>query len=469
MNSPLTNSVFRIAVIGSGPSGFYAAEELLAQSDPKICVDMYDALPTPFGLVRGGVAPDHQKIKTVTRVYEKTAAREGFRFFGNVEFGRDISLDELKSLYSAVILAVGARSDRKMEIPGEDLQGSFPATEFVGWYNGHPDYRHLKFDLSCERVAVVGNGNVAMDVARILASDPKILEQTDIAGYALEALRASRVKEIYLLGRRGPAQAAFTNPEIRELCELPGADLVVDPKESELDPLSNAEFQTGSLSPAMKNNVQILKEHSAKPLRGEPKKVIARFLVSPVELIGKDGKVSAMKLEKNQLHRTADGSLRPKGAGIFETIPVDMVLRSVGYMGVALPGVPFNAKKGTVPNELGRVKNDKDNSTVTGLYVVGWAKRGPSGVIGTNKPDSIETARNLLEDLRAGKVNQPSGSDEKSVPEFLRRKNVRAVSFTEWKSLDAMELEKGKSKGRPRDKFTEIKEMLAALDSAGKK
>lgn len=449
----------QVAIIGSGPSGFYAAEELLSQQNLKVSVDMFEALPTPYGLVRGGVAPDHQKIKTVTKVYEKTAARAGFRFFGNVTFGKDLFLKDLQKHYAAVIFAVGAKSDRKMEIPGEELAGSFSATQFVGFYNGHPEYRSLQFDLSCQAVAVVGIGNVAIDVTRILATNTDELAKTDIAEYALAALKKSKVKKIYLLGRRGPAQAAFTNQEIRELCELPGADLVVDPKEVELDELSKEDLLNGVGGVIAKNNVQILAEHSQKGTGNQDKKIILRFLVSPVELLGENGKVTAIKLEKNQLVRGNDKALKPKGTGQTETLPVGLVFRSVGYKGVPLPGLPYDERKGILPNQAGRVVDPITKKQIPGLYVVGWAKRGPTGVIGTNKPDSIETVKKLLEDFSS----TPSTKSE-DILATLQSKNIRYVTFEEWKKLDAIEIETGKSKGKVREKFTTIEEMLSALD-----
>lgn len=455
----------RVAIIGSGPSGFYAAEELLVQTQIKISVDMFDALPTPYGLVRGGVAPDHQKIKTVIKVYEKTAARPGFRFFGNVTFGKDLSLEDFQKHYDAVIFAVGAKSDRKMEIPGEELLGSFSATEFVGWYNGHPEYRSLQFDLSCQQVAVVGIGNVAIDVTRILAVDPHELAKTDIADYALAALKKSKVREIYLLGRRGPAQAAFTNQEIRELCQLPGADLVLNPKEMELDELAKEDLARGVGGVIAKNNVQILTEHSQKGSGNQNKKIILRFLVSPVELLGKNGKVTAIKLEKNQLVRGDDGSLKAKGTGQTETLPVGLVFRSVGYKGVPLPGLPYDERKGTIPNEFGRVIDPANKKPIPGLYVVGWAKRGPTGVIGTNKPDSIETVKKLLEDFSITQsLNHPI-TQSHNIAATLKSKNIRYVTFEEWKKIDAIEIANGKLKNKIREKFTTISEMLSTLEN----
>lgn len=454
----------RVAIMGSGPSGFYAAEHLLSQEKIKTEIDMYDSLPTPFGLVRGGVAPDHAKIKSVVKVYEKTAARNGFEFLGNVQFGKDVFLPDLKEHHDAIIFATGAKSDRRMGVPGEDLEGNFPATDFVGWYNGHPDYADLSFDLSCEKVAVVGIGNVAMDVTRILARDPSSLQETDIAGYALEALRKSKIKEIYLLGRRGPAQAAFTNPEIRELGELPGADLVIDPKEVDLDDLSRASVNSGEGGTRVKGNIDIMTEQSKRGWGQKPRKIHLKFLVSPVEVLGEGGKATAVKIEKNKLYKDSSGTLRPKGSGEFEVLPVSLIFRSIGYMGVPLPDIPFDQKKGTIPNQTGRIVDPNSGKILEGLYVAGWAKRGPSGVIGTNKPDSIETANKVLEDFQ-GKTS-PEEKTRSALTEALKTKKIKYVTFSDWKKLDELEIERGKKNGKIREKFPHIAEMISALEKS---
>jgi ferredoxin--NADP+ reductase len=450
----------RVAVIGSGPAGYYACEELLKQAEPRVQVDLIDRLPTPYGLVRGGVAPDHQKIKSVIKIYERTSARPGFRFLGNVSYGRDLSLDDLLAHYHQVLFCTGAETDRRMGIPGEDLPGSHPATQFVGWYNGHPDYTGFRFDLSGPRAAVVGNGNVAMDVVRILATPVEELAKTDIADYALEALRASRVNEIFLLGRRGPAQAAFTNPEIRELCEIPGWDLVVKPAEMELDEASRA-FLAAQSEPTFRRNVEILNQQAAKGEGSQPNKIRARFLVSPVEIAG-SGKVEALRLERNTLMAEPGGGARAKGTGQFETIPVNLVFRSIGYKGLAMPGLPFDAKAGVIPNRAGRVIDPASGQAVPRLYVAGWIKRGPSGVIGTNKNDAIESVRAMREDLAALTVNGVNPAPE-AVLELLRGRDVRVVSYADWKRIDAAEVARGQPQGRPRVKFTAVPDMLRVL------
>jgi ferredoxin--NADP+ reductase len=343
----------RVAVVGSGPAGFYTAEKLFKQQDLRVEVDIYDRLPVPFGLVRFGVAPDHEKIKNVTRVYDKTAMNPGFRFFGNVDVGTDVTLDDLRDYYHQICYCTGAQTDRQMGIPGEDLERSHPATEFVAWYNGHPDYRDYEFDLSVERVAVVGIGNVAVDVARILSRTRDEPATTDIADYALEALANSNVKEVYILGRRGPAQAAFTNPEVRELGELAGADFTTFYEEVTLDPLSQQSVDASD-DKALKKKIELLQGFADRPQTGKPKKLTLRFLVSPVELYDDGaGGVKGMKIVRNELYLSDDGSLRPKHTDTYEELDVDMVFRSVGYRGVPLAGVPFMTAGALYPMRRG--------------------------------------------------------------------------------------------------------------------
>lgn len=447
----------RVAIVGAGPAGFFLAEKLLAQSEIRVTVDLYERLPTPYGLVRFGVAPDHEKIKNVTRQFDKTAARPGFRFFGNVDVGRHITLDDLRRHYHQVCFTTGAQTDRHMGIPGEDLARSHPATEFVAWYNGHPDFADRSFDLSVERVAVVGVGNVAVDVARILCRTPEELATTDIAPYALDALRASRLKEVYLLGRRGPVQAAFTNPEVKELGDLPGADIHVVPDEIALDPVSQAELDQGDDRSAAKK-VEILREFSTRPRAGQPRLLTIRFLVSPAALLADErGGVRTMRLVRNRLVAARDGTARAEPTAEVEDLPVGLVFRSVGYRGLPIPGLPFDERAGVVPNQEGRV--------APGLYVAGWIKRGPTGVIGTNKPDAAETAAAMVADARSDAARSPSEPAD-AIASLLRQRQPALVTFADWQRLDHLESERGRALGRPRVKFTTVAEMMAALGRA---
>jgi len=456
----------RVAIIGSGPAAFYAAEHLFKQSDLVVSVDMFDRMPTPFGLVRSGVAPDHQKIKTVVRAFEKIAAHDHFRFFGGVEFGKHLTLDDVRRHYHMVVYATGAQSDRRMGIPGEDLLRSHPATEFVAWYNGHPDYRNLHFDLSQERVAVVGVGNVAIDVARILCRTPEELATTDIADYAYDALCNSKVKEVYLLGRRGAAQAAFTNPEVKEVGELEGADVVVLPEEVELDPLSRAAIADDR---AAQKKVELLQGYAHRELTGKPRRLHIRFLVSPVELVGgEDGGVIGMRLARNELVDGGDGSIKARATGDVEDLGVGLVFRSVGYRGVALEGVPFHDRWGVIHNAKGRVVDGETNASIVAQYTAGWIKRGPSGVIGTNKPCSVETVNCMLEDLAEGKTLEPDDPSLESVERVIRERQPDFVCYADWKQLDEIETALGKDAGRPRVKFTAVDEMLRALGRVGR-
>jgi ferredoxin/flavodoxin---NADP+ reductase len=455
----------RVAIVGAGPAGFFLAERLLGQGDPAVGVDLYERLPAPYGLVRFGVAPDHEKIRSVTRAFDAVASRPGFRYFGNVEYGGEVTLQDLQRHYDAVCFTTGAQTDRRMGIPGEDLVGSYPATEFVAWYNGHPRFRNLSFDLSVERVAVVGVGNVAVDVARILCRLPDALAATDIADHALDALRASRVREVYLLGRRGPAQAAFTTPEARELGELAGTDLIIAPGEVALDPLSAAQLERSG-DRAARKKVEALQSLAGRAPAGRPRRLFLRFLVSPVELLPDgQGRVRGMRLVRNRLEAAADGSLRAVPTGRCEELPVQMVFRSVGYRGVPLAGVPFDERRGIVPNAGGRVLSPITHNPLPGLYVAGWIKRGPSGVIGTNKPDAAETAEAILEDLRSGSTPRPAVEDPAAIETLLQERQPCLITFEDWKEIAALESARGEANGRPRIRLTEaeIKAKLGCL------
>ncbi len=449
----------RVAIIGAGPSGFYAAEHILKDEGTHTQVDLFDRLPTPFGLVRGGVAPDHPKIKSVIRVYEKTAAREGFRFFGNVKVGHDLEIDELERLYHAIVYTVGCETDRQLGIPGEELPGSHAATAFVGWYNAHPDYADEQFDLSGDRAVVIGNGNVAMDVARMLALTGEELRSTDTADHAIEELAKSRIQEIVVLGRRGPAQAAFTNPEIKELGEMVDADVIVDPGDVELDPASEAFIETADKTSRV--NVEILRDFSQRAPAGKHKRIVLRFLASPVEIQG-EGRVERMVIGRNELVDEG-GTLRARDTGEREEIECGLVLRSVGYTGIPIEGVPFDERRGLILNEGGRVLDSHDSGHKVGHYAAGWIKRGPSGVIGTNKKDALETCRHLLEDVAAGSVLDPATPEPGAVEDLLAEKGVRYITFEDWQAIDEAEVGRGEPHGRPRVKFVRVEEMLENL------
>jgi ferredoxin/flavodoxin---NADP+ reductase len=450
-----TDRPLRVAVVGSGPAGFYAAGQLLSQKDVAIEVDVFDRLPTPWGLVRGGVAPDHPKLKSVSRVYERIARKPGFRFFGNVDVGRDVAHEDLTRWYHAVLYAVGSATDRRSGIPGEELPGSWSATEFVGWYNGHPDYRDLEFDVSCERAVVVGNGNVAVDVARMLCLTRDELAVTDIADHALEVLERSQITEVVMLGRRGPEQAAFTNPELLELGELTDADVVVDPADLEIE----EHCRETELDGTARRNVEILREFAAREPSGKRKRIVLRFLNSPVELLG-DGRVEQVRVGRNRLVRDDDGRLRAEPTGEEELLDAGLVLRAIGYKGVPLPSLPFDERRCTLPNDGGRVLDD--GAPLPGVYVAGWIKRGPSGVIGTNKKDANETVHKLLADLADGRVPDHDVPDAEAVAEELATRQPELVDYAGWEAIDAAEKQAGEPAGRPRVKLTTVPELLEA-------
>jgi ferredoxin/flavodoxin---NADP+ reductase len=432
----------RVAVVGSGPAGFYAAGALLS-ADPPLEVDMIERLPTPWGLVRLGVAPDHPKLKSVSRAFERIADQPGFRFLGNVEVGSDLHHADLVRLYDAVIYAVGAQTDRRLGIPGEDLPGSWAATELVAWYNGHPDYQQLEFDFDVERVVVIGNGNVALDVARMLALTHDELAPTDATDASIAAIESSPIREIVVVGRRGPAQAAFTTPELQEMGELAGADVLVNPADLEgADPEgTNAE-----------RNLAVLREFATREPEGKARRVVFRFFHSPVAILGEE-RVEGVELVRNQL----DANHRAVPTEERETLPCGLVFRSVGYRGVALPELTFDDASGTIPNEGGRVE--------PGVYVAGWIKRGPTGVIGTNKKDAAETVELLLEDVAGGRLAPKPDTSAAAVDALLAERGIRVVEYSGWTAIDEVERMAGERSGRPRVKLSTWDELLAAAES----
>ncbi len=445
----------RVAVIGAGPAGFYAAEALLKGRE-NVSVDLIDRLPTPYGLVRFGVAPDHQKLKSVTRLYERTLGDPRLRYLGNVEFGRHLSAEDLTRHYHAVVYAVGSPEDRRLGIPGEDLPGSFSATEFVAWYNGHPDYEHLEVPLDATTAVVIGVGNVAIDVTRVLAKSVEELSTTDMADHALEHLLSSKIEEVIIVGRRGPAEAKFTTKELRELGELLNADIYVDAAELVVPDSSRAAI-AGDVN--AQKNIEVLEGFAQQEPQGKPRRVRIRFLLSPVEIQG-DERVERVVFERNRLEERGEGWVAAVPTGERESVAAQLVFRSVGYRGAPLPGVPFDEAAHVIPNAAGRVL--EAGEPVPGVYVAGWIKRGPSGVIGTNKADAMESVAALLEDLEAGLLAEPAEPSAAAVDALLATRGADPFATHEWLGLDAVELSAGEAQGRPRVKIIGVEAMLRA-------
>ena len=408
---------------------------------------MIERLPTPWGLVRLGVAPDHPKLKSVSRAFERIAEKPGFRFFGNVEVGRDLSHADLLELYDAVVYAFGAQTDKRLGIPGEDLPGSWSATEFVAWYNGHPDYQELPFDLDVERAVVIGNGNVALDVARMLALTPEELAPTDTTDPAIEAIGSSTLKEIVIVGRRGPAQASWTTQELKEMGELAGADVSVDAAELE----GAVEDDTH-----VRRNMDVLREFAARGPAGKLRVIRFLFFRSPVAVHG-DERVEAVELVRNELAER-DGRLVAVPTDAHETLTCGLVFRSVGYRGVGLSDVPFDERAGTIANEGGRIVGEPR------AYCAGWIKRGPTGIIGTNKKDATETVTHLLADVEQGRLAHREEVTAEAVETLLAERGVRAVLYEGWASIDELERAAGEKLGRPRVKLRTWDELLEAAE-----
>ena len=445
----------RVAVIGSGPSGLYAADEL--SKHDAVSVDVLDRLPCPYGLLRYGVAPDHLKMKSLEITLRKILERPQVRFLGGVELGADITVSELREYYDAVVYATGSSVDRRLSIPGEDLPGSFSATQFVAWYCGHPDAAVDAFTLNARSAVVIGVGNVAIDVARILAKTAQELDVTDMPDHVLRVLDASTVIDIHIVGRRGPAQAKFTTKELRELGELANADVVVDPAELVLDQASKEVVETNK---TVRRNLDALQEWSTRPPQGRPRRIHLRFLLSPVAVLGTE-RVEAVQCE----HNTLDGSGGVNGTGETVAIPAQLLLRSVGYRGLPLPGVPFDARAGVIPHVAGRVQ--RDGSVATGEYVVGWIKRGPTGVIGTNKGDAKETVEQLLSDLDG--LTRVAHRDPGTIVERLTQRGVGVVTWAGWEAIDAAEQALGVAAGRTRIKIADREALRIAATAALRK
>ncbi|MGY4652655.1 FAD-dependent oxidoreductase [Mycobacterium sp. URHB0021] len=446
---------YHVAIVGSGPSGYFAAASLLkfadATDDADVRVDMLEMLPTPWGLVRSGVAPDHPKIKSISAQFEKTANDPRFRFFGNIVVGDHVAAGELAERYDAVIYAVGAQSDRSLGIPGEDLPGSVAAVDFVGWYNAHPHFQEMAPDISSGRAVVVGNGNVALDVARILVTDPDVLGLTDIADHALESLHARGVEEVLIVGRRGPLQAPFTTLELRELGDLEGladVDVVVDP--ADFADISHEDLEAAGKT--VRNNIKVLRGYADREPRGAKRRIVFRFRTSPVEIKG-HGKVESIVLGRNELVDD-NGRIVAKDTGEREEVPAQLIVRAVGYRGVPTPGLPFDERSGTIPHTDGRIDGSRNE------YVVGWIKRGPTGVIGTNKKDSQQTVDTLTEDLRGAEPPDVGADRSEKLVEWLLSRQPKLVTDDHWKLIDEHERATGEGSGRPRVKLTSVAELL---------
>jgi len=449
-NASSAASGLRVAIVGSGPAGFYAADLLLKQG---ALVDMFERLPAPFGLLRYGVAPDHQNIKRAGVAFERTAQHANFRYFGNVEIGRVLTISELLADYDQLLVAIGSGSDRKLGLPGEELRGSVAATSLVGWYNGHPDFYGLFFDLDSERAVVVGIGNVALDVARILVRSPAELASTDIASHALEALEQSRVREVVLLGRRGPAQAAFDQGELADIAALAGVEVVIE---------GDVSFEpTPNLGAPARRCLEYLASLPRTPSGRAERLVRVRFLAAPKALQGLGGRVDSIEIERTELVTRPDGSVSARGTGDVETLTTGLVIRSIGYQATPLPGLPFDERAGVIPNQGGRV--GPPSETLPRCYVVGWIKRGPVGLLGSNKQDAKETVDHMLADSAlcvASRAERTAGQ----ALELIRSRSVRSVSYPDWQRIDALERSAGAAKGKVREKLVTLDALLAALD-----
>ena len=440
----------RVAVIGSGPAGIYTAQAL---TDPAngtaIQVDIYDRLPVPYGLVRYGVAPDHPKIKSIIGQLLKVMQRPSVRFLGNIRLGPDVTLAELRSYYDAIVVACGASADRRLSVPGEDLPGSISATEFVSWYSGHPDADPDGIALTATSVAVIGAGNVALDVARMLLTSADRLRDTDVPEHVLTELAASPVEDVYILARRGIAQAKFSSKELHEMADLPDVDILVQPADLQIAESAHHDLDG---DPARRHAVDVLSSFADLEPQGRSKRLHFRFMVRPSAVIGTD-RVTGLDVE----HTEIDGAGQLTGTGQIERIPVQLVLRSVGYRGLPMVGLPFDTDAGVIPHLHGAVL--AGGQPVPGMYVAGWIKHGPSGVIGTNRKDAADTVTTLLADLP--QLPPARHRDTDALLAVLRARGVEVVDWAGWEQIDAAEIVKGEPVGRHRVKIHDWADLLA--------
>ncbi len=455
---PKEDAPLRVAIIGTGPAATYAAIDIVEQGGRSVEVDMFDRLPSPWGLARGGVAPDHQDTRIITDYFETAVRKPNVEAHLNVEIGEHLNHEELLEHHHAVVYAVGASSDRRLNIPGEDLTGSHAATDFVAWYNGNPDYVDHEFDLSGERAVVVGNGNVALDVARILVSDPDTLAKTDVADHALAALRKSNIREVVVLGRRGPVQAAYTSKELMGLGDVAGVDIVIDPRDLELDDHSQALVDADDIPLPLELKMQWIRDFAVSTPNPDNKRIVLKFLSSPVEIVG-DGRVEGIAIVRNELVVDDEDKLQANATSETETIEAGLVMRSIGYRGVPVPGVPFDDKRSIIPNVDGRVIDPATGEPLLGVYTVGWIRRGPSGYLGTNKKCAADMVKLLAADVKAKLLTREVHGRE-ALNKLIAERQPDAISFKEWSVLDRLERERGKEAGRPRVKVTDWAQMV---------
>jgi ferredoxin--NADP+ reductase len=444
-------SKLRLAIVGAGPAGIYAADLIIKSElrDFDVSIDLFDLLPAPYGLVRYGVAPDHPRIKGIIRALYEVLDRGDIRFFGNVEYGKDITLDDLKTHYNAVIFSTGAVKDANLNIPGIDLEGSFGAAAFVNWYDAHPDFER-SWDLSAKEIAVLGNGNVALDVARVLSKPAEAMLSTDIPDNVYQGLRASQATDVHVFGRRGPAQVKFSPLELREAVHIEGVDTIVYDEDFQYDEGSQQAIDSNNQTRVM---VKTLEDLRSNEVTGAKRRLHLHFFSAPVEILKKDGKVAGIKIERTKL----DGTGNVKPTGEFREFPIQAVYRAVGYFGSELSEVPFDEKAGVIPNDKGRVL-DSDGKHIQGVYATGWIKRGPVGLIGHTKSDAIETIAQIIED----KSNwwSPASPSEDSITELLSSREIDYVGWPEWLKIDSEEKRLGEAEERERIKLVEREDFL---------